>query len=215
MYISQRLDYRLVEMKERKKKLSKNSQKVYDEDNKLDANIKKLNAIQAFASTELEDMLRNTTKNTAHDIISCLIDKNSGILSRIEGSIKQKAQPKRRTECVSIINNIKPEISSIQQIETNDNKKLGESNQYQKIDALYPRSKELLLKRKLCHTPTYRNDCSATKEDSIISDASKEFKISGLARIKGMAYKDRPHLVASHTFYRPASLSPYKCRRKL
>lgn len=39
--------------------------------------------IQDFSHTQLEEMLRTSTRNVAYEVISCLIDNGRGVLTEI------------------------------------------------------------------------------------------------------------------------------------
>ena len=105
----QRLESRLIEMKERRKRLlqsiylrergernqDSNLPLLQDPKHKTDYQfdfLKEFAAkeayknviIQGFSASQLEEMLRTSTRNVAHEVISCLIDNNgNGVLTEI------------------------------------------------------------------------------------------------------------------------------------
>ncbi len=87
--LKDRLLGRLVEMKERRKRLF---QLKYEQDGKGDVfdreyrgkEEKKEQYAAKFSVDKLEEMLRVTTKNAAYEVVSCLVDKKTrGVLSGI------------------------------------------------------------------------------------------------------------------------------------
>jgi tubulin polyglutamylase TTLL5 len=83
----QRLEGRLIEMRERRRRLlvtfNKNRGKEYlaNLDKKED---EKQIVLRRFNSNQIEEILRKTTRNVAHEVISCLIDADGrGILTDI------------------------------------------------------------------------------------------------------------------------------------
>ena len=74
-------------MKERRKRLQKSlwdkPQEQFEE-NYLSESQKRQIIIQGFSVSQLEDMLRTSTKNVAHEVVSCLIpSRNNGVLTNI------------------------------------------------------------------------------------------------------------------------------------
>lgn len=96
----QRLESRLIEMKERRKRLLRSLYKKESNNGVSRKNKDELNAafekeyeikeqqknviIQALSALELEDMLRTSTKNVAHEVVSCLVEPTGrGVLTDI------------------------------------------------------------------------------------------------------------------------------------
>jgi hypothetical protein len=96
----QRLETRLIEMRERRKRLLKSLYKkelpktllklskeqinsAFEEDYEAKEQQKNV-IIQALSALELEDMLRTSTKNVAHEVVSCLVEPTGrGVLTEI------------------------------------------------------------------------------------------------------------------------------------
>lgn len=96
----QRLESRLIEMRERRKRLLKSLYKkelpkallklskeeinaAFEEDYEAKEQQKNV-IIQALSALELEDMLRTSTKNVAHEVVSCLVEPTGrGVLTEI------------------------------------------------------------------------------------------------------------------------------------
>lgn len=96
----QRLESRLIEMKERRKRLLRSLYKkeitvivgkkkkeeinaIFEKDYEAKEQQKNV-IIQALSALELEDMLRKSTKNVAHEVVSCLIESSGrGVLTDI------------------------------------------------------------------------------------------------------------------------------------
>mmetsp|Transcript_14210 Transcript_14210/g.14191 ORF Transcript_14210/g.14191 Transcript_14210/m.14191 type:complete len:483 (-) Transcript_14210:243-1691(-) len=96
----QRLESRLIEMKERRKRLlrslykkefpgtvgKKNKEEVnaaFEKEYEIKEQQKNV-IIQALSARELEEMLRKSTKNVAHEVVSCLVESTSrGVLTDI------------------------------------------------------------------------------------------------------------------------------------
>jgi len=89
----QRLESRLIEMKERRKRLLKS---LYKKEGKQGGSIQEFEQdyeqkeqqknviIWGFSAAQLEEMLRTSTKNVAYEVISCLIDSSGrGVLTEI------------------------------------------------------------------------------------------------------------------------------------
>jgi tubulin polyglutamylase TTLL5 len=93
----QRLEARLIEMKERRRRLlaisgTKSPEAEYEE--------QKLLIIRGFTASQLEEMLRTSTKNVAQEVVSCLINiDGKGVLSAIIRGLSVK--PKIRPRAVS------------------------------------------------------------------------------------------------------------------
>lgn len=94
----QRLESRLIEMKERRRRLlktlyKKESQQSSQTTGKPGVDFikeyefkeeQKNVIIQGFSASQLEEMLRTSTKNVAYEVISCLIDQSGkGVLTEI------------------------------------------------------------------------------------------------------------------------------------
>ena len=213
MSLSLRLEHRLFEMKERKKKIARSvfqSNMDFEEEYK-ETEIKKSNIISTFSALQLENMLRNATKNVAHEVISCLIEKTTGILSRIVSS-RMGSKNRKKESAQSIAKKKTEDDCSCDSYDSKLKDKLHEARK----ESLCGKSKDAINKRMLCHTPTNKNECSSI-EDSVVMDGVKEYRMTGIAKLRGLGYHERPHITAaSHTFYRPSSsLSPYKFRRKV
>ena len=96
----QRLESRLIEMKERRKRLLRSLYKKEISNGPFRKGKDEVNAefereyelkeqqknviIQALSALELEDMLRTSTKNVAHEVVSCLVEPTGrGVLTDI------------------------------------------------------------------------------------------------------------------------------------
>ena len=90
--ICSRLEHILVDMKERRKKLLIYKGKVDVEK----AEEQKYNVIRGFSAAQLEDMLRKTTKNIARELVECLIEPESGILTEIIKWLASSASRRRK-----------------------------------------------------------------------------------------------------------------------
>ena len=100
-----RLTNRLAEMTDRRRRLIKY---MFKKDERLDhfdkdyptMIRKKEEVINKFSSTQLEDLLNNSTKNVAQEVVSCLIPrKGEGVLVTMEGGAqgaKEGKQPINR-----------------------------------------------------------------------------------------------------------------------
>lgn len=92
----QRLEARLIEMKERRRRLlaasgSKPSDAEFDGKEE-----QKLSIIRGFSASQLEEMLRTSTKNVAQEVVSCLIGlEGRGVLTAI---IKALTNTKKSTK---------------------------------------------------------------------------------------------------------------------
>ena len=75
--LSQQLERRLVEMKERRKNLRSDDYKIKEEQQKQII-------IRGFSVCQLEEMLRSSTKSSSCAIVSCLVPSSgSGILTNL------------------------------------------------------------------------------------------------------------------------------------
>lgn len=103
--LSMRLNNRLAEMTDRRRRLIKYMFKKEDKLEQFDKEYptmirKKEEVINKFSSTQLEDLLNNSTKNVAQEVVSCLIPrKGEGVLVTLEGGAatnKEGKQPINR-----------------------------------------------------------------------------------------------------------------------
>jgi hypothetical protein len=90
--ICSRLEHILVDMKERRKKLLISKGKIDVEK----AEEQKYNVIRGFSAAQLEEMLRKTTKNIARELVECLIEPESGILTEIIKWLASSAARRRK-----------------------------------------------------------------------------------------------------------------------
>lgn len=115
IFLWQRLESRLIEMKERRKRLMRsiamaniqNFEKEYLHDQE-----KKQIVIQAFSVKQLEEMLINSTKNIAHEVVSCLISaRGIGVLTYIVRYLSENGNSRIMSNS-SVLENSLPGISA-------------------------------------------------------------------------------------------------------
>ena len=105
----QRLESRLIEMKERRRRLLEN---IYRK-RKLEYDVEKTEEqkeiiIRGFSSVQLEDMLKTSTRNVAQELVSCLVDSHGhGVLTEIINWLAQSAKNKSRESFADQRYNIK------------------------------------------------------------------------------------------------------------
>lgn len=96
--VQMRLSNRLGEMTDRRRRLIKY---MFKKDDKLDLFDrdyplmirKKEEVINKFSNIQLEDLLNNSTKNVAQEVVSCLIPKKGeGVLAHLEATGKGQEQ---------------------------------------------------------------------------------------------------------------------------
>lgn len=99
--IWQRVESRLIEMKERRRRMAApNGSKRRGTSSERDYDVaeeNKLSAIRGFSAQQLEEMLKNSSKNAAQDIIACLFEADGrGMLTEIIKWLATKASSKKR-----------------------------------------------------------------------------------------------------------------------
>ena len=95
-----RLAHRLNEMTDRRRRLIKYNYKKEDKAQLFESQYpdiirRKEHVIRKFSSVQLEELLNNSTKNVAQEVVTCLIPRlGEGVLVQLE-SITAQAQKKR------------------------------------------------------------------------------------------------------------------------
>lgn len=91
-----RLECRLIEMKERRRRLIKYLYKKEGRLNEFEKGYqqsidKKCQIIRKFSGVQLEELLKTSTKNVAQEVVSSLIPSNAkGVLAEIEAYIAKR-----------------------------------------------------------------------------------------------------------------------------
>lgn len=73
----QKLEFRIIEMKDRKKNVDLSYKELVNYQNQKQA------VVRGFSALELENMLKSSTKSAAKDVMGCLFFESSGILTEI------------------------------------------------------------------------------------------------------------------------------------